>query len=324
MGHADRGLVSSEFFVRLEASVRDCWAACKVPVLCALVLINDSLLLVIVEHEQLLFFGSAKVLVGLSSVLDLLLENRKQRVIFVLHDSLTETGKGGLEELILDHGAFGGVRKLLLDLGEGLTANVTDQTLKVGLLVSLNRVEHVLGTALHVGFEVETRVSQEVDESSLLDEIVFVVDANVLDLLLGGSHPGHLDFLSVISPLGDELLGLVTRVGVVEVGELGANKEGEVTHLRDSQVEGNDVLVVEDHTSEPLVVGPGAHARERGDRANVQEKEDKTTAGSAKGLVVRGDLLRADSLEQSLHVEVVREADRVLGRVVGMFVALAH
>ena len=69
----------------------------------------------------------------------------------------------------------------------------------------------------------------------------------------------------MVSPLVDELLSLIPRVGVVEVGELGSDKEGEVTHLSEAKVEGNDVLVVEDHATKPLVVRPASHARQRGD-----------------------------------------------------------
>lgn len=177
---------------------------------------------------------------------------------------------------------------------------------------------------MEVLLDVNTRVGEEADERSLLDEVVLVVDANVLHLLLGGYEPLLLALLNNISPLGDELLGLVTRVDVVEVRELGSNQEGEVAHLRDTQIEGDDVLVVEDHATEPFVMGPAAHAREGCDRSNVEEEEDKTTTGSAQGLVVRGDLLGTDSLEQSFHVIVVREGDRVLGGVVGVLVTFLH
>jgi len=87
---------------------------------------------------------------------------------------------------------------------------------------------------VEVVLDVATRVSQEVDESSLLDEVVLGVDANVLDLLLGGNEPFHLGLLSVVSPLGHELLALVACVHVVELSELGANHESEVTQLRDT------------------------------------------------------------------------------------------
>ena len=62
---------------------------------------------------------------------------------------------------------------------------------------------------MHVLLDVDARVGEEVDERSLLDEVVLVVDADVLHLLLGGHEPLLLGLLGMVSPLGDELLGLV-------------------------------------------------------------------------------------------------------------------
>jgi hypothetical protein len=171
---------------------------------------------------------------------------------------------------------------------------------------------------------VGARVSQEVDEGSLLDEVVLGVDADVLNLLLGGHEPLHLGFLGVVSPLGNHLLGLVARVHVVEVGEFGSNQESEMAHLGYTKVEGKDVLVMEDHTSEPFVMGPAAHAGEGGDGTNVEEKEDQTASGAGEGLVMRGDLLGANSFEQGLHVVEVVEGDRVGFGVVRVLVTLLH
>jgi len=320
----DGFFVSDEFRVSLDATVGDGRALSEVSVLSALVSIEDGLLLVSVQHKQITLFSGGKVLVSLSSGVDLRLKNGEERVILVLHDSLAQTGEGRLEELILDHGAFGWVGKLLLDLGEGLRADVSNKTLKVSLLVALDGVQHVLGTAVHVMLEVGSGVGEEVDKSSLFDEVVLLVDANVLDLLLRGGQVLHLHLFNVISPLGDELLALISRVHVVEVSELGSDHEREVTSLRDTQVQCKDVLVMEDHTSNPLVVGPATEAGEGGDGADVEPDEEDTTARSAEGLVVGRDLLGADSLEQSLHVVEVVEADGVLSGVVGVFVALAH
>jgi len=69
---------------------------------------------------------------------------------------------------------------------------------------------------------------------------------------------------------------------------------------------------MEDHSSEPLVVGPRAHARKGCDGTNVKEEEDETTAGARQRLVMGRDLLGANSLEQSLHVVVVTERDGVV------------
>ena len=169
-----------------------------------------------------------------------------------------------------------------------------------------------------------TRVGQEVDKGSLLDELVLVVDTDILDLLLGGHEPLSLALLNSIGPLVGELLGLVARVHIVEVGEFGSDNEGEVTDLRHTQVEAEDELVMEDETSNPFVMRPAAHSGEGGDGADVQEEEDETAAGSAEGLVVGGDLLGADSLEQGLHVVVVREGDGGVSRVIGVLVTFTH
>ena len=177
---------------------------------------------------------------------------------------------------------------------------------------------------MEVTLKSNTGVGQEVDKSSLLDEVVFRVDAHVLDLLLGRHEPLHLGLLSLISPLGNELLGLVAGVDVVEVGELGTNDEGEVADLSNTQVESKDVLVMEDHSSDPLVVGPSTHAGEGGDGTDVEEEEEDATAGAGEGLVMRRDLLGTNSLHEGLHVVVVAEGDGVLSTVVRVFVTLTH
>ena len=262
---ADGVLVGLEFVVGLHSWVADCRGGRQVVLLCALVRSKDGSLLSIVEHEKLLLLLWGQILVSRGSLLDLLLEDWEKRILLVLHDTAAESLKGRLEEVVLDLGTLGRIGKLLLDLGERLLANLGDEALQVGLLVALDRLEHVGSTIVEVTLKSSARVGHEVDKSSLLDEVVLAVDANVLHLLLGWDEPLHLGLLGVISPLVDELLSLIPRVGVVEVGELGSDKEGEVTHLSEAKVEGNDVLVVEDHATKPLVVRPAAHARQRGD-----------------------------------------------------------
>ena len=46
-------------------------------------------------------------------------------------------------------------------------------------------MEHVLGAVVEVVFELSTRVSEEVDHCSLLNEVELLVDADVLHLLFG-------------------------------------------------------------------------------------------------------------------------------------------
>lgn len=75
------------------------------------------------------------------------------------------------------------------------------------------------------------RVSEEIDKSSLLDEVILRVDADIFNLLLRGHEPLHLQLLSRVGPLRHELLGLISSVHIVEVGKLGSNHEGKMTHL---------------------------------------------------------------------------------------------
>ena len=107
-------------------------------------------------------------------------------------------------------------------------------------------------------------------------------------------------------------------------GAIPTDEESEVSQLGHADVERDDVLVVEDHSAEPLVVGPGAHAGEGSDRTDVKEHEDEAAAGARERLVVGRDLLRANSLEQSLHVVVIAEGDGVFSSVVWVLVSLLH
>jgi len=131
----------------------------------------------------------------------------------------------------------------------------------------------------------------------------------------------HLDLLSNISPLGSELSVFVASENVVEDSELGTEHEGEVSELNVAEVDSEEILVVENHVTDPLVVGPTSKTGDGGDGTNISEKEDETTAGSGEGLVMGRDLLRANSLEESLHVAVMGENKGVGLSVVGVHVA---
>lgn len=130
---------------------------------------------------------------------------------------------------------------------------------------------------MEVIFELVTRVLKEVDHGSLLDEIVLIVETNVLDLLLGVDEVAHLLLFDHICPLRVQLLSLVASVGVVEDGELGAGHEDKVARLNVAQVKGDQEFVMEDHASDPLVVGPASEAGDRNDRADVAEHKENTT-----------------------------------------------
>lgn len=176
---------------------------------------------------------------------------------------------------------------------------------------------------MEVLLQVESGVGEVVHEGSLLNEPVLVVDSHVLQLLLGLLQVRVLVLLHGVVPLGDHLAPLVSREHVVEDGELGPRKPEEVPDLRVAHEEGDEELVVEDQPSDPLVVVPPAQLGDGHDRADVEEKENDSSPGSAEGLVVRRHLLGSRGLSQ-VGVEFLhaREDERVLGRVVWVLVAL--
>jgi len=150
-------------------------------------------------------------------------------------------------------------------LFEGALSNTSKQVLEVNLFVAFNCVKHVLGAAVEVVFKFDAAVGEVVDEGTLLDVVVFRVDAGVFHLLLSVDQVAHLDLLSNVSPLGGELSVFVASENIVEDGELGTEHEGEVSELNVAEVDGEEILVVEDHVTDPLVVRPASKARDGGD-----------------------------------------------------------
>ena len=125
-----------------------------------------------------------------------------------------------------------------------------------------------------------TRVCKEVNQSTLLHKVIFFVDAYIFHLLLGLLKVLHLSLFTGVSPLASELLGLVESVSIVEVSELWSEHEREVADLEETNVPGDQELVMVDETSDPLVVGPAAQSGDGGDRTDVGEQEDQTTSAS--------------------------------------------
>lgn len=145
------------------------------------------------------------------------------------------------------------------------------------LLASLDGVEHSDSSVMEVGFSIKLGVGKEVDQSSLLYEFVFTIDTVVLKLLFGVSKMLSLYHLNLIGPLVGELVIFVSGVDVVEYGELGSWEEGEVTDLNESNVVSYEVLVMPDHSSEPVVVLPATESRDHVDRCDVCGKENKSS-----------------------------------------------
>ena len=105
-------------------------------------------------------------------------------------------------------------------------------------------------------FKLCALICQEVDKSSLFYEVVFFVEANILKLIFCESQMSHLLFLNNIGPLTAKLLGFISRVNIVEYCEFGTGQPGKVTCFNVTQIEGEEELVMEEHTTNPFVVRP--------------------------------------------------------------------
>jgi len=125
-----------------------------------------------------------------------------------------------------------------------------------------------------------SRVLKEVDESTLFHELVLVVDTDVLHLFFRMNQMSGLFLFYLVNPLVGQLLELVASVDVVEDGELRSKHECKVAGLDETDVPGDQELVVEDHTTEPFVVRPATHSRDSSNRSNVCEEENKSTTRS--------------------------------------------
>ena len=147
------------------------------------------------------------------------------------------------------------------DLIDGSYSNFLHLSLQVSLLEILNRVEESLGSIVEVDLSVELGVGEEVHKCSLFDRFVLSIDAVVLKLLLGVSQVLILHHLALIGPLVAELAVLVVSVHIIEHGELWTNEVSEMTDFNQTNIEGNEELMMPDHCTKPVVVFPTAKSR---------------------------------------------------------------
>ena len=181
-----------------------------------------------------------------------------------------------------------------------------------------------MGSGVEVALDIIAGVAEEVDEGTLLDEVVLRVDADVLKLLLGVDQVLGLSLLGDVVPLVDALGPLVLGVVQVEVGELWSWHEGVVSHLREADVQGNQVLVVVQQGVPPVVLIVASLERGHNHQLHVEVPDNEATSAATESLVVRGDLLWANSVHQDSHVVLLAEDERVVRSVVRVLVALAE
>lgn len=197
-------------------------------------------------------------------------------------------------------------------------------SLQVLAFIVLNLPKHVVSSLIEVSFNIELFVSQVIDQCSLFNEIIFSLKSYIFHLLLCVSHVLHLFLFWNISPHCCELLGFVSGVNVIENSELGTKEVSEVADFSISKIESDKIFVMPDHTSEPFVMWPPSKSGNGVDCSNVEENKQKSSSASGKSLVVRRDLLWANSLEQGFHVVEVREHNWVFIGVIWMNVSLFH
>ena len=206
----------------------------------------------------------------------------------------------------------------------GTIGNATESRLKISLLEGLNTLEHGYGTRVEVGLSRHLCVGQEVNQSSLLDEFVLVVNAVEFKLLLCKFQVFVLHHFDRISPLIAQLSVLISGVGVVEDGELGAREPGEVFDLSVADVVSDQKFVMPNHSTQPIVVLPAAEAGDRVDGRNVQTGENQTASGPGQCLVMRRNLFRANSLKEVFEEVQVGHEDWGVLSVIRMHISHLH
>ncbi len=310
--------------VRFDAGVVNVGDLAQVVDLGLAVEVRDRAPLLRAKREQFrLLCGRETLEVG-DTRLHLILQKWEKGVVLVLHKTRGDASECRLEGILLNLLLGAGVPDGGLDLLEGADGDLSEVRAEIRGLIVLYHLEHVADPPVEVLLHVQLLIRQVVYQGPLLHIVILAVYANVLHLFFGVAEVSELLLLGDVGPLAAQLLGLVARVDVVEDCELGPDEVGEVADLDVAQVECNEEFVMEDHATNPFVVGPAAEPRDGVDGADVEEDEEEAAARSAQRLVVRGDLLRAHRLKQSLHVVKVREYHRVLVAVIRMHIALSH
>lgn len=159
-------------------------------------------------------------------------------------------------------------------------------------------VQHSDSSIVEVGLGGELGISKEVDEGSLLDKFVLVIDSSEFELLFSVLEVLILSHLYGVSPLVGKLSVFISRVGAVEGREFGTTgNPGEMLHLSVSNEIGNQILMMPDHCSHPVIMFPTTHSGDGSDRSKIKSSEDETSSRSRKGFEVRGNLFGTNSLE---------------------------
>jgi hypothetical protein len=97
-----------------------------------------------------------------------------------------------------------------------------------------------------------------------------------------------------------------------------------VTCLQAASDNTNQIFVVENHGLKPFIIFPTTQSRDSNDGGSVQIEEEDTTSATGKRLVVRGNLLWANSFKEQSHFIVGRQVKWGISSVEWMHVTLTH
>ena len=256
----NHGHVTLIFLSVLDSSVGNSWSNGKEFVLEFSVIVGDDLLLFLGEGKKRRFFLSRKSLEFLKSHSHLGLNHWQDLVVAIGHESSSDTVEGRLERGSLDFSSSFSALNLGENRIDGADGDFSHVGLEVRLLEVLDGVKHGEGSSVEVSLRVQLGVGQEVDESSLLNEFVLLVDSVVLELLLGVLESDVLGHLAAVGPHVSKLLILVVGVGIVKDGELWTNNHGVMSQFDQTNIVGDKELMMPDHCSEPVVVLPSAES----------------------------------------------------------------
>ena len=139
-----------------------------------------------------------------------------------------------------------GVLQSVVNFFQRSLSNSLNKILHILLFEVFDRVEHIHNSVVEVSLKRDLLIGQEVDESPLFDELIFLSNRSEFDLLLSGNDVAELDLFNIVGPLGEKLLEFVIGVDIVEVGEFGSQEVSIVSDLIVAYVHSNEELVVEE------------------------------------------------------------------------------
>jgi hypothetical protein len=129
------------------------------------------------------------------------LDKRQESITLVGHLTRSDTVEGRFKGGSLDGIGMSGVIKHGKDSIDSSISNSFQSGLAVVLLELLHLVQHLDSSIVEVGLGSELGICQEVNEGSLLNKLVFIVDSSEFKLLFSMLQVLILSHFDGVSPL---------------------------------------------------------------------------------------------------------------------------